>query len=126
MSAATNQRDDDAAAHAAIGARRDRSWGLRFVCAAVTHCSRFRRLTKRRNSVRLIASVISHAWCARKMIRKAIRDRGKPEIVTQRAQVAACVDAGAARHDGRENRQQRRHRNGQDDKAGPQQRAVAE
>jgi hypothetical protein len=30
---------------------------------------------------------------------------GKPYVTAQRAQVAACVDAGARRHDGGESRQ---------------------
>jgi len=54
------QRDAYASAHAAIRAVEIKP-GVRFACAAVTHCSRFRRLTNRRNSVRPIASIISQA-----------------------------------------------------------------
>ncbi len=51
--------------------------------------------------------------------------RSKPDILPERTKVAACVDAGAARHDGSENREQRRQANRQYDKGGPDQCAVA-
>src|SRR5580658_9464838 len=43
-------------------------------CAAVTHCSRLWRVKNKRISVRTIASVISHAWYAIKVIVKPICD----------------------------------------------------
>ena len=43
-------------------------------CAAVTHCSKLRRVKIKRTSVRTIASVISHAWYAINVMVKPICD----------------------------------------------------
>ena len=53
-------------------ARRESRRKLSFACAAVTHCSKFLRLTSRRNSVRPIASIIKVAWCGRKVTSKTV------------------------------------------------------
>ena len=45
-----------------------------FACAAVTHSSNRRRVMYTRSSVRTIASLMSHAWCASIVIVSPIRD----------------------------------------------------
>ena len=99
MSAAANGGDGHASAHGPIGAR-GRAAGSSFACAAVTHSSRFRRLTNRRNSVR--ADRIDHQP-------GLMREEGEQEGDLQQAPSAdlsrsarrwlRSVTAGAAGHD---------------------------
>ena len=75
-------------AHPVIDAAEVRS-KADFACAAVTHSSKFRRVTYTRKSVRTIASVINHAWWASKVTASAMCDAASTRSVPTAREVAA-------------------------------------
>ncbi len=92
------------------------------VCAAVVHSSSRRRVTYRRTSVRAIASPMSHAWWARKVMASAICDA---EIVKVRPTLRKWVRLempAPLRNDLVEYGKERRQRDGGEDERGPHER----
>ena len=99
-----SHRDDYASAHAAIGAAEIKSRAeVRLSCGdPLEQVPPTHEQTKQRSTDR-----VDHQPCLmrQKGYQEGGQGRSKPDILAQRAQMAACVDAGAARHDRRENRQ---------------------
>ena len=119
-----NCRDDDASAHAAIGSaqvkpgseiRLSRSDPLQQIPPTDEQ-------TKQRSTDR-----VEHEPCLmrKKSYQEGAQGSSQPDVLAQRAQVAACLEACATRYDGAENWQQRRHGKRQYDKGGPDKRGVA-
>src|SRR5438552_14365826 len=119
-----NCRDDHASAHAAIGSaqvkpgseiRLSRSDPLQQIPPTDEQ-------TKQRSTDR-----VEHepGLMRKKSYQEGAEGSSQPDVLAQRAQVAACLEACATGYNGAENWQQCRHGKRQYDKGGPDERGVA-
>ena len=119
-----NCRDDHGSAHATIG-------GVEIKLGPEVRLSRSDPLeqipptdeqTKQRSTDR-----VEHepGLMRKKSYQEGAQGSSQPDVLAQRAQVAACLEACATRYNGAENWQQCRHGKRQYDKGGPDERGVA-